>query len=102
MDPKMAAMFSAQAVKNNDLPALIAVMKSLPDLAISGLRVPGVRSLVAVGTGDPLHPLSLGFAKASSGATLLEVAGADHVSIANTPELLPAMRRLLQGATTAQ
>ena len=95
MNPKTTAVLGMMAVKNNDLPALIAVMRSLPDLAIPGLRAQGVKSVVAVGTGDPLHPLSVDFVKASSGATLVEVEGADHVSIATTPDLLTAMRRLL-------
>jgi hypothetical protein len=75
-------------------------MRSLPDLAIAGLRAPGVGSVVAVGTGDPLHPLSGSFVKASSGARLLEVEGADHVTIATNPELTKLMRDLIQNGTS--
>jgi pimeloyl-ACP methyl ester carboxylesterase len=96
VDPKLASGFSMQAVKNNDLPSLIAVMRSLPELAIRGLERANVPALVAVGTGDPLHPLSTSFAKASKAATYLEVAGADHVSIASNRELQQSMRQLIK------
>jgi hypothetical protein len=46
-----------------------------------------------------LHPLSLAFAKASAGAKVLEIDGADHLNIAASPELLRAMRELIQRAT---
>jgi pimeloyl-ACP methyl ester carboxylesterase len=104
MEPKMAAGFGAQAVKSNDLPSLIGVLRSLPDLAIAALRSDHVSSLVAVGTDDPLHPLSVSFAKASAGARLLELQGADHVNVAANPETTKAMRELMQraGAGTKQ
>jgi pimeloyl-ACP methyl ester carboxylesterase len=96
MEPKMAAGMSGQAVKLNDLPSLIAVMRTLPELAIS--RLPAtVPVVVAVGTGDPLHPLSVQFAKASPGANLLEIEGADHVSIAASPDVMRAMRAVIAG-----
>lgn len=95
MDPKMVAGFSAQVLKTNDLPSLIAVMRSLPDLAIAGLGATGMPVLVAVGTGDPLHPLSKQFAQSSPGSRLLEIAGANHVSVAASPEFVQALRELL-------
>lgn len=101
MDPKMAAGFSAQSVKANDLPSLIAVMRSLPDLAITGVRAQSVKSLVAVGTADPLHPLSGPFVKSSADARLLELEGADHLNVLAKPELTKAMRELIQSAATA-
>ena len=104
MEPKMAAGFGAQAVKSNDLPSLIGVLRSLPEIAIAALRSDHVSSLVAVGTDDPLHPLSVSFAKASAGARLLELQGADHVNVAANPETTKAMRELMQraGAGTKQ
>jgi pimeloyl-ACP methyl ester carboxylesterase len=96
MPPNMGAMVSGQAMKSNDLPSLIAVLRSLPDLAIPGLGNAGVKSLVAVGTVDPLHPLSAPFAKASSGAQLIEVEGADHITIATNAQVVAAMRELLR------
>jgi pimeloyl-ACP methyl ester carboxylesterase len=97
MEPKLAAGLSGQAVKQNDLPSLIAVMRTLPELAIAGLPASAAPVVVAVGTGDPLHPLSVRFAKSSPGAALLEIPGADHVSIAASPELLRAMRGAIGG-----
>jgi pimeloyl-ACP methyl ester carboxylesterase len=100
MDPKLAGGMSAQAVKVNDLPSLIAVMRSLPDLAVPGLRTPGVPALAAVGTADPLHPLSVRLAKSSPAVSLLELDGADHISVLARPELVRAMRELIQRAVS--
>jgi pimeloyl-ACP methyl ester carboxylesterase len=101
MDAKIAAGASAMSVKQNDLPSLIAVMRSLPDLAIPGLKAPAVSPLVVVGTGDPLQPLSQSFAKASPGATLVEIDGADHINIVASPELLRSMKDQMQAASKA-
>ena len=98
MEAKMAGGVGMQAVKNNDLPSLIAVLRSLPELAIARLRETAARTLLAVGTGDPLHPLSVSFAKASAGARLLELQGADHVTVAASPETTKAMRDLIERA----
>ena len=100
MDPNMSAGFSAQMLKTNDLPSLIAVMRSLPDLAIAGLGATGMPVLIAVGTGDPLHPLSKQFAQSSPGSRLLEIAGANHVSVAASAEFVEALRDLLERAQT--
>ena len=99
MEPAVATGASAQALKVNDLPSLIAVMRTLPDLTIAGLSAPGVPAVVAVGTGDPLHPLSVTFANASPGAKLLEIEGADHVNVAANPDVMRAMRELIQRTT---
>jgi pimeloyl-ACP methyl ester carboxylesterase len=102
MEAPVVAGFSAQIMKGNDLPSLIAVMRSLPDLAIAGMS-PGsaVPALVAVGTGDPLHPLSTAFAKASPSARLLEIEGADHITIVSHPDVLRALRETMQRAGSA-
>lgn len=71
-------------------------MRSLPDLAIAGIRDRTVPSLVVVGTGDRLLPLSRSFAKASPGARLLEIDRADHATIVTNAELI---RELLQRRT---
>jgi pimeloyl-ACP methyl ester carboxylesterase len=98
MEPAVATGASAQALKANDLPSLIAVMRTLPDLTIAGLSSPGVPAVVAVGTGDPLHPLSVDFANASANAKLLEIEGADHINVAANPDVIRAMRELIQRA----
>jgi pimeloyl-ACP methyl ester carboxylesterase len=112
MDQKTAAMASAQAMKGNDLASLIAVLRALPDLVVAPARALAVPTLITVGTGDPLHPLSVKLA-AGSKARLLEIQGADHINILRNPEMQKALRELLQsggkteasaamaGATTA-
>jgi pimeloyl-ACP methyl ester carboxylesterase len=95
MEPAMAAGLNGQAMKSNDLPSLIAVMRTLPQLAIAALPGSATPVVVAVGTGDPLHPLSVEFAKSSPGAKLLEIQGADHVSVAASPDVMRAMRAVI-------
>lgn len=99
MDTKLAALASAQALNANDLAALIAVMRSLPELAIPAVRASAGTTLVAVGTSDPLHSLSKDFAAASPGATLLELDGADHLNVLARPDLLRAMHALIERAS---
>jgi pimeloyl-ACP methyl ester carboxylesterase len=95
MDANAATGLSAQVVKANDLAALIAVMRSLPELAIAGIRAGGMPSLVVVGTGDPLQPLSRQFAQSSPGSRLLEINGADHLTVVTNADFLRALRELL-------
>jgi pimeloyl-ACP methyl ester carboxylesterase len=95
MDSQAAAAASALALKGNDLPSLIAVMRSLPDLVVPRAKALAVPTIVAVGTGDPLLPLSVALA-AGSNAKLVEVKGADHLTILRSPELQSALRELLQ------
>ena len=100
LDPKMAAVNNAMILKINDLPALIATLQGLSEMAIASLRS-GVPSLVAVGTGDPLHPLSVSFANKSTGAKLLEIEGADHITIIGNPQVIGAIREMIKGGSTS-
>ena len=93
--PEMAGMMNAQVMKANDLPSLIAVMKSLPRLAINRLSSNGNRVLLVAGTSDPLFPLSTAFAKHTAGARIVEVAGADHMGVIQAPAAVSAIRELL-------
>lgn len=94
--PQMADMVNAQVLKANDLPSLIAVMRSLPKLTIAGLPKNGDQVLLVAGTGDPLFPLSPAFVKQSPGARIVEVAGADHVNVIVNPAAVTAIREQLQ------
>lgn len=96
MKPEMAGMVNAQAMKGNDLGSLVGVMKSLPAMAVNGLPTGGNKALLVAGTGDPLHPLSVAFAKQSPGARLIEVAGGDHVGVITNAAAVTAMRAHLQ------
>lgn len=95
MKPEMAGMVNAGAMKSNDLPSLIATLRSLPTLALAGLAKNGSTALLIAGTGDPLFPLSPAFAKQSPGAKIVEVAGADHVSVITNPAAVTAIRERL-------
>jgi pimeloyl-ACP methyl ester carboxylesterase len=94
--PQMAAGFNAQIMKANDLDSLIAVMRSLPKLAIAGLPKNGAKVLLVAGTGDPLFPLSPAFAKQSPGARVVEIAGADHANVITNAQAVSAIREQLQ------
>ncbi|MDP3718630.1 MAG: alpha/beta hydrolase [Acidobacteriota bacterium] len=96
MKPEMAGMVNAQAMKGNDLGSLVGVMKSLPAMAVNGLPKGGNKALLVAGTGDPLHPLSVTFAKQSPGARLIEVPGGDHVGVITNAAAITAMRAHLQ------
>jgi pimeloyl-ACP methyl ester carboxylesterase len=94
--PEMAAGFNAQVMKANDLGSLIAVMRSLPKLAIAGLAMDGEKVLLVAGTGDPLFPLSDAFAKRSRGWRLVEIDGADHMNVITHQTTVAAIRKHLQ------
>jgi pimeloyl-ACP methyl ester carboxylesterase len=94
--PEMAAGINAQVMKTNDLPSLIAVMRSLPKLTVAGLPKNGHKVLLVAGTGDPLFPLSPPFAKQSPGARIVEVSGADHVNVITNAQAVTAIREQLQ------
>jgi pimeloyl-ACP methyl ester carboxylesterase len=94
--PEMAAGVNAQVMKTNDLPSLIAVMRSLPKITIAGLPKNGDKVLLVAGTSDPLFPLSPAFARQSPGARIVEIAGADHVSVITNAQAVTAIREQLQ------
>ncbi|MEY4634899.1 MAG: hypothetical protein RJA55_697 [Acidobacteriota bacterium] len=96
MKPEMAGMVNAQAMRGNDLGSLVGVMKSLPAMAVNGLPKGGNKALLVAGTGDPLHPLSVAFAKQSPGARLIEIPGGDHVGVITNAAAVTAMRAHLQ------
>ena len=96
MDPKAAAATNAGTMKANDLGSLTAAMRSLPQLAITGLPKDGSRVLLVAGTADPLFPLSTAFAKQTPGAKLVEIAGANHISVIMAPEAVKAITAQLQ------
>ena len=97
MDAQAAATASGQALKGNDLPSLIAVMRALPELVVPSAKALSVPTLVAVGMGDPLHPLSVALV-AGSKARLVEVKDADHLTILRSPELHTGASRAAAGA----
>jgi pimeloyl-ACP methyl ester carboxylesterase len=96
MDAATASTLSAETLAQNDLPSLIAVMRSLGELVVPSGKATRVPALLAVGTADPLLPQSRAFAQRWPGARLLEVPGADHVNVAARPEFLDALRSALQ------
>jgi pimeloyl-ACP methyl ester carboxylesterase len=87
---------SAGMLQANDQPSLIAVMRSMPVLAESAVRVSAVPAVVVVGSNDPLVPNNRAFVGRSSGVKLIEVSGADHVSVGGSRETMAAMLELIR------
>lgn len=91
LNEQMAAATSANLMKTNDLGSLIASLRALPRLQLTGLSKNGDRALLIAGTGDPLFPTSGAFAKNSPGAKIVEIQGANHVSVVTHAEAVKAM-----------
>lgn len=91
MNPQMAAATNAGLMKSNDLGSLIASMRALPTLTITGLAKDGAKTLLVAGSNDPLSPTSAAFAKNTPGSKLLEIQGANHVTVITNPETVKAI-----------
>ena len=83
-------------MKANDLPSLIAVderrCRSWP---LPGSRTTATKTVLIAGTGDPLFPSSMAFAKQSPGSRMMEVAGANHVAVITNPQAVAAITEQL-------
>jgi pimeloyl-ACP methyl ester carboxylesterase len=88
---QMAASISAGILKANDLPSLTESMRALPQMKITGIPRGGDKILLVAGTVDPLFPLSGSFAKQTPGSKLVEIAGANHVTVVTNAEAVKAM-----------
>ncbi len=95
LNAQMAAGTNSAMLKTNDLPSLTASMRALPQLAIAGLAKDGNKAVLIAGTGDPLFPTSIAFAKQSPGSRMIEVAGANHVAVVTNPQAVAAITEQL-------
>lgn len=95
LNAQMAAATNAGMLKANDLPSLTATMRALPQLAIAGLAKDGNKAVVIAGTGEPLFPTSIAFAKESTGSRMVEVAGANHVAVVTNAQAVAAITEQL-------
>jgi pimeloyl-ACP methyl ester carboxylesterase len=95
INQQMAATMNAGMLKANDLPSLTASMEALPKLSITSLK-DGNKVLLIAGTVDPLFPLSTAFAQKTPGSKMLEVQGANHISVITHAEAVKAMTALLR------
>lgn len=97
--PASADAMSAGMIKANDLPSLIAVMRSMPELAASAARVSAVPAIVVVGSKDPLVPNNRAFVARSTDVQLLVVPEEDHVSVGGSRTTMTAMLELIRTKT---
>jgi len=90
------AGFNAEGLSTNDPATIVAPMRSVDALPVlppaHRIRAP---ALVA-GAGDPLVPRSRWLASWCPGAQLLEIPGADHITVLYHPKVLAAMRSLMR------
>jgi pimeloyl-ACP methyl ester carboxylesterase len=84
-----------ETFRNNSREELVAIFRG-GNLPLPPAAAPRVPALVAVGSADPLLEASRWLAKRWPNARLLEVAGADHLTVLFRPELLAAMRAHLR------
>ena len=89
-----AVAANAAMMAENDAPSLAAMARALGGLIIPRTSAPTIRmpALVVVGTSDDLLPYNRQLAAWWPGAHLVEVSGANHISILRRPELLSALR----------
>ncbi len=96
IDSATAASFSAQAMAQNDSASMVAVLSSTGRLVTPLSRPAAAPTVILVGTGDPLLPQSQDLARRWPAARLVELAGADHVTLLGHPETLAAVRGVVR------
>jgi pimeloyl-ACP methyl ester carboxylesterase len=98
MSDSLAKVWNDETMAANDPATLVAVYRSMDSLVVLPSRAKTVQApaLVAVGTGDPLRPESQWIASWWPRAQLLEVQGADHLTILYSPQVLAALRMHVQ------
>ena len=90
-----AKKYSEMTLAANHLPSIVGMFKSAGAMVVprgTSIRVP---ALVAVGGKDPLAPQSRELVTWWPGATLVEVPEANHFDIMAQPQVLAAMKQLI-------
>ena len=101
MDSATAAGVSAEVIAHNDLPALIASMRSMPLLVLSLGPAPSMPTFVAVGADDPFAPQSRELVSHWPGVQHVETPATNHMQIINRPEVLKGIRSLVTATRPA-
>lgn len=98
LSDSVVAALNRELMARNDPDALIAVLRSQPDLVVSPAEATNARVplLVVAGTADPLVEGARRLARAWPGARLLEIPAATHVSVLAHPRLLAEVRALVR------
>lgn len=98
MPDSAAVGMSAQMLAANDMGSLLAAMRAMGGLVV-GREVAGrirAPAVIAVGTGDPLHPQSEAIAAWWPSAQLVVLPGVNHLAIVVRPEVIGALRELVR------
>lgn len=98
MPDSAAVGMSAQMLAANDMGSLLAAMRAMGGLVVGRESAGRIRApaVVAVGTGDPLHPQSQALAAWWPSAQLVVLPGVDHLAIVVRPEVIGAIRALVR------
>jgi pimeloyl-ACP methyl ester carboxylesterase len=93
----MVRMYSDQMYTDGDSAALEGVLDAFPSLTLdwSAVAQSAVPAVVAVGIDDPLRRYSKALAAAWPKARHIELPGTDHTNVFSRPEVLGAVRALL-------
>jgi pimeloyl-ACP methyl ester carboxylesterase len=78
LDQNAARQFSRGTLASNDVPSLIAVLRALPEVVVPPAQALRVPTLIAVGSGDPLLPLSEAVAASSARPRFLTIPRTDR------------------------
>jgi len=101
MDSATAAGVSAEVIAHNDLPALIASMRSMPLLVLSLGPAPSMPTFVAVGADDPFAPQSRELVSRWPSVQHVETPATNHMQIINRPEVLKGIRSMVTATRPA-
>ena len=101
MDSATAAGISAQAIARNNLPALIASLRSIPVWVIPLRPAPSMPTFVAVGADDPFAPQSRELIARWPGVQHVETPGTNHIQIISRPEVLKGIGSLVSPTGSA-
>ena len=96
LDEATARSITAEVMTYNETPALIAALRSLQSLEVPWREVArsSIPMVAVVGLDDPMLARSRRIVDRWPGSRLLEVPGADHITITNTPEMLSSFRSM--------
>lgn len=93
---EIARQVSDQIVAGNDVPSMVAALEGMAELReVTSGSPPRVRALIVCGERDPVLPNSRRLAAWWTGATLLEIPSADHISVLAESSLSEAVEILI-------
>ncbi len=85
-------------LKDNDASSIAAVLRTVPAL-VESVHPSSSNVLLVSGARDPLHALSVAFARRYPNASFVQVPEADHITVVSSRETVEAVRQQLDSTT---